>query len=444
MGTDERAPRGVPVPTAVVLVVAVYLLGIAAAAVVWLPADGRPPPGWVLVGGGLVVALAVAAGVVIARPAPAHHWEDATLETLLDDVPEGIYRLRVHPTAHVEYANRAIGELTGYDAEAFAARPDLVLARVHPQDRHLVEDLRRRPGTAPQGVELRWQHRDGRWRWFWLREVPVRDADGRLLVVYGAVSDVTVFKDRTARLRAQLAGEPEAADLLEQMSRLHDDFFRSLTHELRTPLAGILGFTRLLLDHDELDPGARAEMVQALARSTQRLQALVEDLLDLDRVESSETVAERRPVDVAAAVTTVVTSIPGANVVTTDLVAGTATVDPRKLERIVTHLLHNSARHTPPGTPVHVRTRFEGGALVLVVEDEGPGVPEPVKRAAFAPFVQGRGARVASSPGVGIGLAVVSRYARLHGGEVVVGDRPGGGARFTVRLPLAGTPSLVG
>jgi two-component system, OmpR family, sensor histidine kinase MtrB len=109
-------------------------------------------------------------------------------------------------------------------------------------------------------------------------------------------------------------------------------------------------------------------------------------------------------------------------------------VDAPKLERIVENLVVNAARHTPAGTTVWVHVRPRDGGVLLVVEDEGPGVPPELREQVFQPFHKGR--NVADhAPGSGIGLALVARFATLHGGRAWVEDRPGGGASFRVFLP---------
>lgn len=107
-------------------------------------------------------------------------------------------------------------------------------------------------------------------------------------------------------------------------------------------------------------------------------------------------------------------------------------LDRAKVERVLENLLVNAGRHTPTGTPIHVRAIAVTDGVVIEVEDEGPGVPESLRDVVFDPFRQG------SRPGgrgVGIGLSLVRRFARLHGGDAEVADRPGGGARFVVSIP---------
>jgi signal transduction histidine kinase len=94
----------------------------------------------------------------------------------------------------------------------------------------------------------------------------------------------------------------------------------------------------------------------------------------------------------------------------------------------------NASRHTPAGTPVHVRVQSRSNGVVLIVEDEGQGVPDDLKEVLFEPFWQGKDSK---GRGMGIGLSLVQRFAQLHGGTAHVEDREGGGARFVITLPGA-------
>ena len=143
----------------------------------------------------------------------------------------------------------------------------------------------------------------------------------------------------------------------------------------------------------------------------------------------------REPTDVLALVEAAVASCPldGRHVG----ISGAplqAEVDAPKLERIVENLVMNAVRHTPAGSAIRVRLDVEEDDLLLVVEDEGPGVADEFKEAVFETF--NRGANMLSvTPGTGIGLSLVARFAALHGGHAWVEDAPGGGASFRVRLP---------
>jgi signal transduction histidine kinase len=115
----------------------------------------------------------------------------------------------------------------------------------------------------------------------------------------------------------------------------------------------------------------------------------------------------------------------------------TIPVDAAKVERIVENLIANTARHTPPEAQLWVRVEPMGEGALIVVEDDGPGVAEHERERIFEPFLQGP-SPAEHSPGVGVGLTLVARFAELHGGRAWVQDRPGGGASF--RVYLAGIP----
>lgn len=364
------------------------------------------------------------------------------LDGLLADAPEGVYRFRLRPECGFEFVNRALTEITGFSAEEFLADPDLAMRQVHPDDRHLVTALRERPGGHPRGVEVRWRHRDGHWVWHWVREIGVGGPEGRVDVVTGAVTDVTEYRPTADTRRPAVEVTGDELEGLRRLDELRGSFLGAISHELRTPLTGVVGYARMLEQFgDEMAPEARKDAITRLARNADRLQVLIDDLLDVDHLTESHVIAHRREVELAPLVrSTVETFDTGARDLVLDVDEVTVVVDGAKVARILTHLLRNAERHTPFGTRVIVRGRelVRGGAE-LEVEDDGPGVPDDRKEEIFAPFSQSDEARHQPNPGIGVGLALVSRYARLHGGTVTLRDTPGGGARFTVTLP--GTPA---
>jgi signal transduction histidine kinase len=163
---------------------------------------------------------------------------------------------------------------------------------------------------------------------------------------------------------------------------------------------------------------------------------MVANLLDMDRLARGIVEPTIEAADVSAIVRRVLDEsglIPIANL-RTDLPELVMDVDSAKLERIVENLLANTARHAPPETTVWVSVRPESGGMLLLVEDEGPGVAPNLREAVFEPFHQGSGA-APGAPGVGVGLTLVRRFAELHGGRAWVEERAGGGASFRVWLP---------
>jgi signal transduction histidine kinase len=221
-----------------------------------------------------------------------------------------------------------------------------------------------------------------------------------------------------------------------RLDDLKDNLLSAVSHELRTPLTAIVGFSSTLerwgaqMSTEEL-----ADLYARLSNNARKLQRLVADLLDLDRLARGLVEPNRERTDLAELVMEIAREseqITGRHirVAADDLVVG---VDAPKVERILENLFINAARHTPAGTPVWVRARALDNGCLIIVDDAGPGVPDELKEKIFEPFKQGP-TTSPQSPGVGIGLSLVARFAALHDGRAWVEDRPGGGASFRVFL----------
>jgi signal transduction histidine kinase len=249
-------------------------------------------------------------------------------------------------------------------------------------------------------------------------------------------TDARSDRDRTA-LAAAVTREQEAAQRLRALDELKTTFLRAVSHDLRTPLTVILGSALTLQRRVEhLSPQDRAELLGRLGANARKLERLLTDLLDLDRLSRGILEPRRRPTDVGALVRKVEAEMEALadRPVTVVAPRAVADVDAPKVERIVENLLINAARHTPAGTPVWIRVDPQAAGVQIAVEDAGPGLPADRRESIFEAFQQGPDA-AAHAPGVGIGLSLVIRFAELHGGHAWVQDRPGGGASFRVLLP---------
>lgn len=231
--------------------------------------------------------------------------------------------------------------------------------------------------------------------------------------------------------------ERRAADQLRELDELKNAFLISISHELRTPLTSVVGYASLL--EEELPALAREEAVEfarAVSASARRLERLLLDLLDLERLTRGVMEPRRRPTDMRELVRRVLEHTAMDQRVEIDIAKGTeANVDPALLERVVENLIVNATKHTPAGTLIRVGAVRRESELLLTVEDAGQGVPDEMKAAIFQPFRSAH--KVEHSPGMGIGLALVAEFARLHGGRAWVEDRPGGGSLFRVAIPSA-------
>lgn len=218
--------------------------------------------------------------------------------------------------------------------------------------------------------------------------------------------------------------------------RMDATFLQAVTHDLRTPLAAILGLAVTLERADvELAPDEVRDLARRIAANARRLDGMLTDLLDLDRLMRGAVELAPYPTDVGALVRRVVldSELAREGRITVEAPSVTVSVDGAKVERIVESLLANARRHTPAGTRVWVSVEPSDGGTLIVVEDEGPGIAEEHRETIFEPFRQGPDAPD-HAPGVGIGLALVAGFAELMGGRAWVQEREGGGASFHVLL----------
>jgi PAS domain S-box-containing protein len=296
-----------------------------------------------------------------------------------------------------------------------------------------------------QSIEYRLAAPGG--RTVWVRDLihAVRTADPGAARLRGLMVDVTERKRAEQALRRSerkysdaFRREREASQRLRALDEMKNTFLEAVSHDLRTPLTSILG-SALTLERTELDlPKADAlDLVQRIAANARKLERLLSDLLDLDRLQRGIITPQRRATDIEALVRHSVDEAVEhwKRPVALDVQPLTASVDAAKVERILENLLSNAMRHTPEGTRVWVRAHSQEGGITIVVEDEGPGVPDDMREAIFEPFRQVPGSRAEHSPGVGVGLSLVRRFAELHGGRVWMQEREGGGASFRVFLP---------
>lgn len=253
------------------------------------------------------------------------------------------------------------------------------------------------------------------------------DLSARLPVESG--DEFGAWAESFNRMAASL--EASIAELQEGRDR-ERRFVADVSHELRTPLTALVAEAALLEEHLAAMPGEAARLGELLAADTGRLRTLVEDLLEVSRLDAGSDALDASEFDASALVAAVVADrCPGARLEAPETLSVRG--DRRRLERILGNLLDNAVRHGG-GADVTVSLRREGDDLVMAVADRGPGVPAARLERLFERFYKGDAAR--STGGSGLGLAIARGHARAVGGDLVARPRPGGGLEFEARLPV--------
>jgi signal transduction histidine kinase len=247
--------------------------------------------------------------------------------------------------------------------------------------------------------------------------------------------DVTVMEQARQRLEEAFDQERKLSEQLKDFDELREAFLLAVAHDLKAPLAAISAFAELLRQ-GRLDDVQRRSVVERLEETAAGTTRLLDDLLDYQRVTYGVTPISREKVELETLIRESAGGIPaGGHQLIYDVSSVTASLDAALTRRIVANLVTNAIKHTPAECTVWVRCRREPDGILLVVEDDGPGVPPERRTAIFDVFE--RDPASASGGRLGVGLALVARFAGLHGGYARVEERPGGGASFQVVLPDA-------
>jgi len=270
---------------------------------------------------------------------------------------------------------------------------------------------------------------------------------GRYLGI-GTTADLLDLSVRKAR--EQIVELEAARAEAERASKAKSSFLANLSHELRTPMNAIMGFTELIASGAVGDVNAKqAEYLQDVQTSARRLLGLINDLLDLSRAEAGRLELEETPTDLNALIreacrVVMLRARDKGVALACDLPCEVQVhVDERKLLQVILNLLTNAVKFTPSGGRVRISVHAESdGGVRVDVADTGVGIPEADRQRVFEPFGRGRGAQTLQAEGCGIGLSLVRILVEIHGGTVTLDSEEGAGTRVSVRLPASRVVAL--
>jgi PAS domain S-box-containing protein len=364
----------------------------------------------------------------------ASRWVEAEerFRALEQQVPTITYLDSADPPQETLAISEQTTTVLGYTPDEWYADPKLWRKIVHPEDADRLETAERTGGSA-DGIEYRVIAKDGRTVWLHDRSRLITDGEGVPRYWLGVLVDVT-DRRRVHELRYELANERAEILRLAAADEAKTIALQAVSHDIRTPLAAILGLAATLESRGhEMSADDVRDLSSRIVQNSRRLDRIVTDLLDLDRLQRGGLIPRLRPLDLGALVRQLVTRTEAVTERRLQLDTGPVHVkaDPTLVERIVENLLANAVKHTPSDCRIWVRVeRTDEGALVAV-EDDGPGVPPESRERIFEPFAQGP---TPGQGGAGVGLALVAKFAELHGGRAWVQERAGGGASFRVLL----------
>lgn len=334
------------------------------------------------------------------------------LQTMLETIPEAV--LAIDSQQRILFANPSTYPLFGLPGGDIVGQRLWEVLR-YPRLQELIDATFRSPGPYRSELEIHQPHR-------------VLEFRGRSLTVKSGRAIIMVLHDISE---------------LRRLERLRQDFFTSVSHELKTPLASIKAFTETLLEDGVEDPATRIRFLKRIEEQADRLHTLVIDMLMLARVESEDHGFDVLPVDLHQSVREVVDFFAGEADARSVEVSFSLSPDARwvladaeGIRTLLSNLVDNAIKYTPAKGRVLVSTARRDGVLLLVVEDTGVGIPQDDLRRIFERFYRVDKARSRELGGTGLGLSIVKHLAQRFGGSVAVTSRLGQGSTFSVTLPL--------
>lgn len=345
----------------------------------------------------------------------------AQLEATLGNLREAV--LIVDEANYIHLANRALREIFPRARDLVNLRLELIV-----RSAAFLDYVRATRAGQPQPRAEFELVEDRTSKWIEVSGAPISAPDGQGRWALFVIHDATQQR------------------ILEKSRR---EFVANASHELRTPLSVIKGYVETLVDgHETMEPADRDRFLRTIQRHSDRLSAIIADLLTLSRLESATPGLDLQPIGLEAFFTELAGDFAARAAATGHILrvqvddsAGTIEADREKLTQVFGNLLDNALKYTPPGSQITLDARglVATGEVECVVGDNGPGIPAADLPHIFERFYRVEKGRARESGGTGLGLSIVKHVVQLHGGRVTVESAAGQGTRFAVRLPRART-----
>jgi PAS domain S-box-containing protein len=345
------------------------------------------------------------------------------------------------------YVSPQVEDILGYSLDEWDSSPTFFVDHLHPDDRERVRTAQRaaRETGTPLEIEYRFLANDGRVVWLQDSYTIVRDETGRPWYTQGYALDITARKQAEADREALLSRAQLQNERLRELDRMKDEFVALVSHELRTPLTSIRGYLELLIEESEtvaFEP-AHLEWLGVIDRNSERLLALVEDLLLKAQVNAGKVALSVGEIDLARIVEqSALTAAPVAAARGIELSASTSSLppvaaDPVRIGQVIDNLISNALKFTPAGGRVELRAGIHAGRAVVEVADTGHGISPAEQKRLFERFYRTSRAQTDAVPGVGLGLSIAKAIVDAHGGTIACSSVEGEGSTFSIELPLA-------
>ena len=364
-------------------------------------------------------------------------WEaQRQFESLANSIPQMAWIADAR--GEILWYNDRWYQFTGATHESMGGRGWVT---VHHPDH--VDRVVRRYDSAFENAQL-WEDvfplrgRDGEYRWFLSRAVPIRDADGKVVRWFGTNTDITDARKASEERERLLASERAARESAERATQFRDEMLAVVAHDLRNPVQTVAMAASLLLELP-LSEDQQKKHLAMIKRATHGMNALIQDLLDVSRIESGRFIVHQQRVDVGGLLDDVIEQFEGqarakglSLVRDTRCAASTLLGDRDRLVQVFSNLIGNAIKFTPAGGTITVGAGTADGMVTFAVSDTGIGLAPDALAHVFDRFWQ---VDRASRAGAGLGLAIVKGIVEAHGGSVQVASEQGKGTTFTFTIP---------